>query len=206
MDRLCLFVSFQSMKFSEIHAFYAHNNEFIPKGSSFGSHILFKGTHPRPLLSQPSVKKLTQLPSCLGAANQLEISGSICCYKAQSRQNCHHEGQSFYEYTHSPVTFTQHSRDRGAVWAWGEGRGRVINIGTAWVIPYLQTPYLWEGPKHFPPTTWDPPATRPWLSPARPGLLCFSHSSLPFSGCKSQIGPDPKILQAHTRPGTCINR
>ena len=73
-------------------------------------------------------------------------------------------------YTHSPVTFTQHSRDRGAAWAWGEGRGRVINIGTAWVIPYLQTPYLWEGSKHFPPTTWDPPASwGPGPGSPRPG-------------------------------------
>lgn len=54
------------MKFPEVHAFHIHNSEFIPKGSSFGSHILFKDIHLQLLLQQTSLKELTQCPTVTG--------------------------------------------------------------------------------------------------------------------------------------------
>lgn len=88
--------------------------------------------------------------------------------------------------THSIVTFTQHSRDTEAVWAWEEGRviNRVVSWAQRWgggqlPVPaglgtFLSTNSLSLGTStafsHL--TTPDPPAS--W-GPTRdsPGLICL---------------------------------
>lgn len=97
--------------------------------------------------------------------------------------------------THSVVTFTQHSRDTGAVWAW-EG-GRVINSVVSWAshwgegplphpggpgCPLIYKPLISRNNKALsylttsaPSVSWGPSQDSPWL----PSL---SRSSAPLLG------------------------
>ena len=102
--------------------------------------------------------------------------------------------------THSAVTFTQHSRDTGAVWAWEEGRiinsicsgpstgveasslvlaalgtslsTNLLSLGTSEAFSHLATP--------DPPASWGPAHDLPpthlslMLQPSSPWILCLS--------------------------------